>query len=431
MTDVSALLQDKINKDLQFLLACLSEVLLELGEHHVAAIIPWREDAVPAVQSVSVEQACQLHSIAFQLLGMVEENAAVQLRRMMETAHGPSHERGLWGNTLMRLKADGHNETAIAASLAAVHVEPVLTAHPTEAKRSSVIAKHRAIYLLLVKKENPILTPSERLQNRDEIKELLELLWRTGNIYLDKPELRSERRNVIHYLKNVFPQTLPLLDNRLKAAWLNQGFSLDTLRQSQFPKLGFGTWVGGDRDGHPLVTSEVTAESLQDLRLNALAVIHRRLVDMAAKLSLSDQLQPVPQRLQQWISERATRLGATGAEALARNPIEPWRQALNLMIASLPLTLVRDHVATLDDAPGDYHTPVELSADLALLDQSLREVGAHRLTSSPCTVITPRMSSLAKPQVSTLSSRPTWTWSACPLASSIPTTWCANWQPWR
>ena len=379
MADVTGLLQEKINKDLQFLLTCMSEVLHELGEHPVAAIIPWREDAVPAVHPVSVEQSCQLHSIAFQLLGMVEENAAVQLRRMMETANSPSYERGLWGNTLMRLKADGYQESVIAAGLGAVHVEPVLTAHPTEAKRSSVIAKHRAIYLLLVKKENPILTPSERLQNRDEIKELLELLWRTGNIYLEKPDLSSERMNVIHYLKNVFPQTLPLLDNRLKAAWLNQGFSLDILQKSQFPKLGFGTWVGGDRDGHPLVTAEITAESLQDLRLNALAVIHRRLDDLAAKLSLSDQLQPVPPGLRHWLSERAARLDVAGAAALARNPVEPWRQALNLMIAGLPLTVVRDHAATLEDRPGSYRTPAELSADLALLDQSLREVGALRL----------------------------------------------------
>lgn len=380
MTDVSVLLQDKIDRDLQFVLTCLSEVLQELGLHPVAAIIPWREHVeVPAVQPVSVEHACQLHSIAFQLLGMVEENAAVQMRRMMESANGPAHERGLWGNTLMRLKADGFEESAIADSLAAVHIEPVLTAHPTEAKRSSVIAKHRAIYLLLVKNENPILTPSERQQNRDEIKELLELLWRTGNIYLDKPELHSERRNVIHYLKNVFPQTLPLLDNRLKTAWLNQGFSQGTLQKSQFPKLGFGTWVGGDRDGHALVTAEVTAESLQDLRLNALGVIHRCLVDLAAKLSLSDQLQSAPPELQQWLGERAARLGAAGAQALARNPIEPWRQALNLMTTGLPLTVVRDHAATLDDAPGGYRTPTELSTDLALLDQSLRDIGAHRL----------------------------------------------------
>lgn len=118
---------------------------------------------------------------------------------------------------------------------------------------------------------------------------------------------------------------------------------------------------------------------LKDLRLNALGVIHRCLVDLAARVSLSDQLAATPPGLRQWLDDRAVHLGATGAQALARNPIEPWRQALNLMIVSLPLTVVRDHAATLDDAPGSYRTPAALSADLALLDQSLRDIGAHRV----------------------------------------------------
>jgi phosphoenolpyruvate carboxylase len=373
------LLQEKIAVDLQYVLECLREVLLELKEESCAMIIPWRVDShIPDAQ-VPAERICQLYSIVFQLLEMVEENAAVQTRRVMESSNGPSHERGLWGSTLLRLKADSVVEKDIVACLGAVHIQPVLTAHPTEAKRSSVIAKHRALYLLLVKKENPILTPAEQRQIRDEIKELLELLWRTGNIYLEKPEVSSERRNVIHYLKNVFPDTLPILDNRLKAAWLNEGFCGDVLQQSQLPKLTFGTWVGGDRDGHPLVTASVTSESLQELRLNALTVIRRRLVDLAAKLSLSDYLQPIPGLLRQWILDRALRLGAVGAEALARNPVEPWRQALNLIIACLPLTVVRDHVTTLDDASGYYRKPHELSEDLAMLDRSLRAVGAIRL----------------------------------------------------
>jgi phosphoenolpyruvate carboxylase len=379
MKDDAVMLQEKIEADLQYLLTCFREVLNELGEDEVAGIIPWQMDSVTSVDTVPVERSCQLHSILFQLLGMVEENAAVQVRRMTESANGPSYERGLWGNTLLRLKSDGLGENEIAVQLGNVHVEPVLTAHPTEAKRATVIAKHRAIYLLLVKRENPILTPAEQFQIREEIKELLELLWRTGNIYLEKPEVRSERRNVIHYLKNVFPETLPILDNRLKSAWQNEGFSLDTLRQNTFPKLSFGTWVGGDRDGHPLVTAEVTHESLQDLRLNALSVIRRRLVDLAAELSLADTLQPVPEILRQWIHDRAAQLGTAGAEAVARNPGEPWRQALNLIIASLPLAVVRNHVTTLDDASGCYRRPAELSDDLNMLDGSLREVGGVRL----------------------------------------------------
>lgn len=372
-------LQEKTDSDLRFLLQCFREVLLELGEHEVASIIPWRDDSRSFNDQVAPERACQLYSIAFQLLGMVEENAAVQVRRMVESTNGLSSERGLWGNTLRKLKADGYTENEIAAHLGAVHSEPVLTAHPTEAKRASVIAKHRAIYLLLVKRENQILTPVEQRQIREEIKELLELLWRTGNIYLEKPEVRSERRNVIHYLKNVFPETLPILDNRLKAAWQDAGFATDSFRQCRLPRLSFGTWVGGDRDGHPLVTAEVTHESLQDLRLNALSVIRRRLVDLAAKLSLSDYLQPVPEVLKKWIDNRAAQLGCAGAEAVARNSAEPWRQALNLIIACLPLTVVRDHVTTLDDSSGYYQKPSELSEDLAMLDGSLRATGAVRL----------------------------------------------------
>lgn len=379
MNDDIILLQNKIGADLRFLLECFREVLLELGETEVASIIPWRDDSRSFNEQVATERACQLYSIAFQLLGMVEENAAVQVRRMVENENGLSSERGLWGNTLLKLKADGHTENEIAGSLGIVHVEPVLTAHPTEAKRASVIAKHRALYLLLAKRENPILTLVEQRQIRDEIKEMLELLWRTGNIYLEKPEVRSERNNVIHYLKNVFPETLPILDNRLQAAWQDTGFATDTITQQQLPRLSFGTWVGGDRDGHPLVTAEVTHESLQDLRLNALSVIRRRLVDLAAKLSLSDGLQPVPDVLKQWIHERVARLGTAGAEAVARNPVEPWRQALNLIITCLPLTVVRDHVTTLDDTSGYYKNPSELSEDLAMLDGSLREVGAVRL----------------------------------------------------
>ncbi len=378
MSEEIRLLQEKIGIDLQFVLDCLTEVLLELGEEDVAAIIPWRKSTVTPSRQLSIERSCQLLSIAFQLLGMVEENAAVQIRRKMESANGPSGERGLWGNTFLRLKADGFKEEDIASAFGRVHVEPVLTAHPTEAKRATVIAKHRALYLLLVKRENPILTPAEQLQIREEIKELLEILWRTGNIYLEKPEVCSERRNVIHYLKNVFPETMAILDRRLKSAWQYERFSKELPQPGSLPRLTFGTWVGGDRDGHPLVTAEVTRESLQELRLNALILIRGHLVNLAAMLSLSDHLQPVPEFLSKWIVERSSRLGEAAQNPLTRNQGESWRQAINLVIATLPIKVVRDYVATLDEASCFYSRPSELSDDLAMLDRSLREVGGVR-----------------------------------------------------
>ncbi len=379
MTDEIRILHEKIDKDLQFVLECLYEVLIELGEEEAAAIMPWRTATVVPVKRVSTERACQLYAIVFQLLGMVEENAAVQVRRVMEAGKGPSFERGLWGNTILRLKSAGFDEKTIASFFSQVHVEPVLTAHPTEAKRATVIVKHRALYLLMVKRENSILTPAEQFQIREEIKELLELLWRTGNIYLEKPEVQSELRNIVHYLTAIFPEAMPILDRRLKYAWLEEGLSAESINCNRLPRLTFGTWVGGDRDGHPLVTAEVTNETLNELRLNALLVIRRRLVELAAKLSLSDMLQTVPDMISEWIDARVTRLGESGKEALDRNRGESWRQMVNLIIATLPLAVVREQVAMLDDFSGCYQRADELCEDLDLLDRSIRQVGGARL----------------------------------------------------
>lgn len=379
MTDDIKIQLEKIDADLRFLLDCFREVLGEIGEVDAAAALPWCSAGELCGADFPVERLSQLYSIAFQLLNMVEENAAVQVRRTIESNRGPAQERGLWGNTLQRLLAEGFSEADIAVALSRVHVEPVLTAHPTEAKRATVIAKHRALYLLLVKRENPILTPMEQFQIRREIKEFLELLWRTGNIYQKKPEVSSERRNIIHYLKNIFPETLPLLDQRLRYAWKHHVLLKESLGQECLPKLTFGTWVGGDRDGHPLVTAEVTSESLRELRLNALIIIRHRLVDLAAKLSLADHQHAVPESLQQWIVARAEQLDDAGSDAVMRNPGESWRQAVNLIIAGLPLEVVRDHATSIDDAKGCYLNPGQLKPDLVLLDQALREAGAARI----------------------------------------------------
>ena len=112
----------------------------------------------------------------------------------------------------------------IAAALPQMRVELVLTAHPTEAKRTIVLEHHRNLYLLLVKRENRMWTPYEQRAIREEIKTLLSLLWRTGEIFLHKPDVAAERRNIMHYLYTVFPEVLPGLDQRLRQAWEHLGF---------------------------------------------------------------------------------------------------------------------------------------------------------------------------------------------------------------
>ena len=281
--------------------------------------------------------------MAFRLLGLIEENALAQSRRKLETEEGLGHSSGTWAEHLHRLKQLGMSGTDIAEGLSRIHVEPVLTAHPTEAKRQTVLEHYRELYLLLVKRENAMWTPQEQSAITDELKATLERLWRTGDIFLEKPDLPSELRNIIHYLRNVFPSVLSQLDLRLRQAWIDAGFDVALLSDpTRLPRLTFGNWVGGDRDGHPLVSAEVTRRALDDLRSNALFLLHQQLTGLAIHLSLSDRLSVSPVKLIDRIADLAGSLGESGRQALARNPGEPWRQFVNLMLAKLPIEMTVD-----------------------------------------------------------------------------------------
>lgn len=355
---------EKIDADLGYLMGCLREVLCELGEEEAARFLPWQENGATHDINEPPPGIEQAYSIAFQLLNMVEENAAARTRYLREIEHGLADEPGLWGQQLAKLKAAGFSGEQIAAFLPTVRIEPVLTAHPTEAKRPAVLEQHRSIYRLLASLENASLTPSEREAIRLEIKVVLERLWRTGEILLEKPSVASERRGMNFYLCGVFPLALEQLDERLRAAWKEAGFDLALLEDpGDWPRVRFGTWVGGDRDGHPFVTAQVTEDALKELRQSALDVMAGHLGALATKLPLSSNFQKTPAPLAAAL-ETLREAHPEEADSIARQySDEPWRQYVLLLKAKLT----------------EYQSPGELDADLALLNQSLIETGARRL----------------------------------------------------
>jgi phosphoenolpyruvate carboxylase len=400
----------KIARDLANLVACFRQVLEEAGHPEVAARLPWGEDdetpvttpaeaasapaaaastaaataSAPATAAAATEPSpdllAQASSIAFMLLTLVEQNATAQHRRRLEDEEGLDAVPSLWAAVLRDLRERGVPEEAVAAALPGMQVEIVLTAHPTEAKRATVLEHHRRIYRLLAEGDVRHRTSAERHGIREETRAWLMLLWRTGEIFLEKPDVAAERRNAVHYLDNIFPHVLPSLDRRLRQAWRHAGYDPARLAGPRaMPRLRFGTWIGGDRDGHPLVTEEITRDSLVELRLHALTRLHGELTELTRRLSLSDLLQAPPQPLRAGIASLADRLGDAGARALARNPDEAWRQFVNLMLARLPVTLERGQHASLADEPGRYGLATALLNDLALLRSSLLDVGAKRV----------------------------------------------------
>ena len=368
----------KIDHDLRELMTCLKEVLEEIGEKETISRLPWLNGEEPPTGGVrGLEQA---YSIAFQLLNIVEANAAARTRRMKEIHEGLISLRGFWGDHLNRLKSKGWNQEEIASYLSGVRVEPVFTAHPTEAKRGAVLEQHRSIHLLLAENDHDDLTPSERLEIRRKIKISLERLWRSGEIFLDQPDVADERRAVMFYLRDILPGAVTLLDSRLRWAWSELGFSKELMGAPESrPRLSFGSWVGGDRDGHPFVTAKVTRETLQEHRLNALIVLHRQLDSLAEALPLSSHFQKPSSALLDRVGVLQNELGPLGEQIGIRHPSEPWRQFVLLIQSRLPIQIGVADRAHITESGSRYHRPEEVIADLAILQQSLEEVGGDRL----------------------------------------------------
>jgi phosphoenolpyruvate carboxylase len=286
------------------------------------------------------------------------------------------------------LKERGLSEEQIAREMAAVRVEPVLTAHPTEAKRAAVLEQHRVLYLLLFERENSIWTPVERDELRNQIKAAIERIWRTGEVLLQKPDVADERRNLLHYLREVFPAVLPRIDARLKQAWQRAGFDETSLENlSCMPTLKFGTWAGGDRDGHPFVTDEVTRETLLELRQGALLVIYRQLAALWDRLCLSTYVQAPPPELADAIVRLRAEIKADSQTSIEQNPEEPWRHFVALIMAKLPLDEGRAPRKTTSLTREEFYAPLEakyrsaseLDADLKILERSLCAVDAVRI----------------------------------------------------
>ncbi|MBX3743353.1 MAG: phosphoenolpyruvate carboxylase [Akkermansiaceae bacterium] len=360
-----------IDETLGYLLGCLKDALQSTGETELLPYMPW--SGVEPAPGSAPEGLPQLYSIGFQLLNMVEERVAAEIRREREKVLGPESIRGLWPKALSELQGMGLSAEQILDVLKDVRVEPVLTAHPTEAKRSSIRERHRALYDEMVRNEYPKYTPRERRNIRERVVTVLETLWRTAEIHLVRPDIYSELRNSIHYLRDLFPSAVNRLDQHFTDAWQDSGLPLEMLRSAgNIPRLTFGTWIGGDRDGHPLVTPEVTERSLAELRQSAFQLLHRELNALANQLTLSRQLTAVHEELQARIDELSF-LVATEEhvkELLDRNAEEPWRQLAGLMA----LVVKQQSLGK----PG-YTSPALLAKDLDLLSQTLAEAGCQLL----------------------------------------------------
>ena len=367
--------------DLHFLLKCFAEVLESNNEKELVAYIPWLNTQVSSPKSEHKQKTIHLYSICFQLLNLCEVNWAVQSRRNKQQLYGSQSVNGSWAHTFSDVKESGISQEEIVAALSQIEVEPVMTAHPTEAKRTVVLKYYRELYLLLVMLENPVYTALERDQIRTGIKESLTRLWFIDDIYLEKPQVETELENVLHYLTKVFPDVFELHDKTLVQAWNEAGFHPEAMQNYRsMPKISLGSWVGGDRDGHPLVTPEITKYTLERLRSEALNLVGQRLNMLADSLSIYTsestmtlEFQQTKSLLKQQIPGISENIQFTSASR------EPFKQFVLLLIEKLPVKQAYAESMHPSTSEWKYSNSGQLISDMENLLRALTAWGAPML----------------------------------------------------
>ena len=235
------------------------------------------------------------------------------------------------------------NKPAIQASvpkrfkslLDVAHIRPTLTAHPTEAKRVTVLEIHRRIYVLLYRLEGDRWTTREREKFIDALRNEIDLLWLTGELRLEKPSVPQEVVWGLHFFEQSLYERVPETHEKLKLA-LAQSYP-DTDFSLQ-PFFQFGSWIGGDRDGNPFVTNEITKDTLLKNREMVLRHYIERTESLVEHLSVSSNNITLSKEFEDDLA--AILDGIDELEHISeRNPGEVFRQFLTCMLIKLRGTL--------------------------------------------------------------------------------------------
>src|SRR5206468_4498197 len=264
----------------------------------------------------------------FQLLSIAEQNAAMRQRRRSEVERGYDQLRGTFAQVVTAAAGAGVAANEMRAVVATLRVRPVITAHPTEAKRVTVLEKHRRIYRRLVDLEAPRWTPRERSALVENLRTEIELLWLTGELRLAKPTVEQELAWGLYFVNENLFEVVPELVEKLERA-LRQAYPADRFDVPPFFQLG--SWIGGDRDGNPFVTNDVTRRTLLENRMVSLRRYRQRVGDLLRALSPTERAAPIAPQFR----EALTRLLEASGDAeriQRRNPGEVFRQYATCML---------------------------------------------------------------------------------------------------
>ncbi len=320
-------------------------------------------DVLAQVDDATAVRLARAFTAYFQLVNITE-----QLHRWRELAGGAEGPLAAATRRIGAALADGSLEDDLLTEvLARLEYRPVFTAHPTEASRRSVLELLRKIADTVAALSDPLRSPAGTPHLERRLAELVDLLWQTDELRVVRPEPKDEARTAIYYLRSLAGQVVPDLLEELDRSLGAIGVTLPAGARP----LRFGSWAGGDRDGNPHVTPQVTLEVLALQHEFGLRALLDAVDELLVEMSASTRVVPVSDALIASLDRDAEALPITYESVRRLNAEEPYRCKLTFVRVRLQRTRDRLAHGTAHEPGRDYLGLGELIEDLTLVRESM------------------------------------------------------------
>ncbi len=301
-------------------------------------------------------------AVYFHMINVAEQQHRIRTLRERERLQPSVHES--IAAALGELLDRGTPAAEVAAVLAALELHPVFTAHPSEARRRTLLQHLEQAATLVARRDDPLATPREAAATLDALRRQITLIWQTAETRTTRPTVLDEVQSVIGIVAQTVYDVVPTTHGALTVA-LARTYP-DLAPPGHWLRLG--SWVGGDRDGNPQVNPEVTRAAMRLMRTALLRRYRQEVRDLGRDLSIAEGIAGASSELLASIDRDRDELRV---QPVAEWADEPYRRKCGLIAERLRRT---QH-----DLPGGYRDPAALLADLDRMDTSLRHHHGTRL----------------------------------------------------
>ena len=288
-----------------------------------------REEILTVINSLSIEKATQVvkaFSIYFILVNAADEVHRIRIQRENAVQNKPP-ETGSFSSVLQQLKNEGLSRNILNNILNKIEITPVFTAHPTEATRQTILRKILKINRLLLTRELFFNTTEQLEEIKIKLQTEITLLWQSNEVRFRKVTVKDEIQHGLFFFREVLYDLIPQFYKSLNKK-LQDYYDLPDPVPAIFK---FGSWIGGDRDGHPFVTVDITQNTLLNNKKQIIGLYQADLEQLHTSLSPSLNVIPVSKELAKSLIADSTVLGENTEDRIPRDPTEVYRAKLMLI----------------------------------------------------------------------------------------------------